>query len=292
MSSNPPIDKLDRIMAEYMEYQKKFGKITPKAHFLTHYNELIRFYGKLQPYSTARYERKNGQNKKFIKHSKNFRNTVYSMAHLHQDYAAITAISEEGTSIDRKDYDAVPAQLQPFNLKCNIIRRIHNEDLYVKPENFFYLNGSIHVDDELCTKLPRSNRSRRGNPDDEQPEEMENSRNITINITEKLKGADNWTSWKRQVKAHLLRLRAIKAIEEEIPDESLKNADALSLIIGSIEHNLLLQIPESSSAFHTWKSLGERFDVKHHASLFNLIGELKTIVWNRTENIEDHLNKT
>ncbi|KAJ6217705.1 hypothetical protein RDWZM_008862 [Blomia tropicalis] len=139
--------------------------------------------------------------------------------------------------------------------------------------------------------MPRSNRSRRGNPDDEQPEEMENSRNITINITEKLKGADNWTSWKRQVKAHLLRLRAIKAIEEEIPDESLKNADALSLIIGSIEQNLLLQIPESSSAFHTWKSLGERFDVKHHASLFNLIGELKTIVWNRTENIEDHLNK-
>ncbi|KAI2810575.1 hypothetical protein BLOT_001738 [Blomia tropicalis] len=149
MSSNPPIDNLDRIMAAYME-------ITLKAHFLTHHNELIRFYGKLQPYSTTRYERKNGQNKKFIKHSKNFRNTVYSMAHLHQDYAAISAISEEGTSIQRKDYDAVPAELQPFSLKCNIIRKLHYEELYVKPENFFYLNGSIHVDGKLYKKSPFS----------------------------------------------------------------------------------------------------------------------------------------
>ncbi|KAI2795334.1 hypothetical protein BLOT_016864 [Blomia tropicalis] len=34
------IEKLDRIMVDYMDLE-----ITPKEHFLTHYNELIRFYG-------------------------------------------------------------------------------------------------------------------------------------------------------------------------------------------------------------------------------------------------------
>ena len=39
------IEKLDRIMVDYMEVDYMDLEITPKAHFLTHYNELIRFYG-------------------------------------------------------------------------------------------------------------------------------------------------------------------------------------------------------------------------------------------------------
>ncbi|KAI2801989.1 hypothetical protein BLOT_010180 [Blomia tropicalis] len=157
MSTNPMnnIEKLDNVLPNYMNYQKTYGKITPKAHFITHYNELIRFYGSLQPYSTARYERKNGQNKKFIKHSKNFKNTVYSMAHLHQDYAAISSMNDE-PSIERKNHSGVPAKFHPFSLKCNILRKVLDEEIYIKPDVFFYLDGNIHVDGKLYEKLPLS----------------------------------------------------------------------------------------------------------------------------------------
>ena len=63
--------------------------ITPKYHFITHYYDLMTYYGSLQKFSTARMERKNRTNKQLLRQSRNFKNTVYSLASLHQEWQVV-----------------------------------------------------------------------------------------------------------------------------------------------------------------------------------------------------------
>ena len=65
-------------------------KITPKAHFLSHYPDLMFYYGGLLSFSTLKFERKHSTVKKLIKQSKNFQNVTYSLAESHQLLQAAT----------------------------------------------------------------------------------------------------------------------------------------------------------------------------------------------------------
>ena len=106
-------------------------------------------------------------------------------------------------------------------------------------------------------------------------EQLNSGFNSNIVNIPKLIGKDNWHSWKRQVRAQLLGVQANNAIVEKLPVNSKENVTALSIIISAISHNLLIQIPDSDSAFDIWKSLVHRFEIKHNACLFNLIDEIE-----------------
>ncbi|KAI2796140.1 hypothetical protein BLOT_016061 [Blomia tropicalis] len=78
--------------------------------------------------------RKNGQNKKFLRHSKNYKNTTSSMAKCCQYYMAAKPLI---------------AKIQPLVGKLN---KILNEDNFFIGNEFQYENGIIRVKGNKCTK--------------------------------------------------------------------------------------------------------------------------------------------
>ncbi|KAJ6219864.1 hypothetical protein RDWZM_005676 [Blomia tropicalis] len=112
MSSSPllHIGDMQKVLPEFSRLMQKFRLSTPKAHMVTHYDQLLQYYGNFASFNTARMERKNGQNKKFLRHSKNYKNSTFSMAKCHQYYMALRPLivdvqNEEGdTPLHRAAY--------------------------------------------------------------------------------------------------------------------------------------------------------------------------------------------
>ncbi|KAJ6215354.1 hypothetical protein RDWZM_009854 [Blomia tropicalis] len=91
----------------YQLYTNFCINITPKAHFISHYGELIKYYGNLQRYATGRMERKNAWNKQLLLTSKNRINSISSMIHLSEEYRTMVKLMEQRIHIE--------SQLLPMN---------------------------------------------------------------------------------------------------------------------------------------------------------------------------------
>nr|XP_027201574.1 uncharacterized protein LOC113795581 [Dermatophagoides pteronyssinus] len=63
---------------------EKNNMVTPKLHFISHYSEMMNFYGNLGKFATMCFERKHRLLKTLVAHSKNFINVAYSLSWLHQ----------------------------------------------------------------------------------------------------------------------------------------------------------------------------------------------------------------
>ena len=75
--------------------------VTPKLHFISHYSEMMNFYGNLGKFATMCFERKHRLLKTLVAHSKNFINVAYSLSWLHQ---AKIACSDQETDETSKNY--------------------------------------------------------------------------------------------------------------------------------------------------------------------------------------------
>lgn len=134
---------------------QQFFNDTPKAHFLGHYSQLLKFYKGLERFSTIRFERKHADVKRLVLASKNYRNLVHSLAYRHQEQQAIVLLNSNKKVSDAivppnlvefaKTAEPLRAAENPFPLKANIVRRVIGDQVFIEVKKFFLVNQNVFL---------------------------------------------------------------------------------------------------------------------------------------------------
>lgn len=109
---------------------------------------------------------------------------------------------------------------------------------------------------------------------------------------EKLKGRENFDTWKVAIKSYLVIKKLWQVIEEEIPPESspVTNAQAISELTLSIENTLYNYIENSKSASVVWKNLLKAFDDSGVSRKVTILGQLVSIKLKQYTSMEKYIN--
>lgn len=109
---------------------------------------------------------------------------------------------------------------------------------------------------------------------------------------EKLKGRENFDTWKVAIKSYLIIKKLWQVIEEDIsPDSSPNtNAQAISELTLSIENTLYNYIEDSKSASVVWKSLLKAFDDSGVARKVTILNQLVSIRLKHHKSMEKYIN--
>lgn len=110
---------------------------------------------------------------------------------------------------------------------------------------------------------------------------------------EKLRGRENFDTWKVAVKSYLIIKKLWQVIEEDISPETSPNtnAQAISELTLSIESSLYNYIEDSNSANVVWKGFLKAFDDSGTARKVTIMHELVSVKLTDSGSMEKYINK-
>lgn len=109
---------------------------------------------------------------------------------------------------------------------------------------------------------------------------------------EKLKGRENFDTWKVAIKSYLIIKKLWQVIEEEISPESspATNAQAIGELTLSIDSSLYNYIEDSKSACEVWKSLLRAFEDSGVGRKVNILNQLVSNKLTQYKSMEKYIN--
>lgn len=109
---------------------------------------------------------------------------------------------------------------------------------------------------------------------------------------EKLRGRENFDTWKVAVKSYLIIKKLWQVIDENIPPEVSPNtnAQAISELTLSIENSLYNYIEDSKSASTVWNGLLKAFDDSGVARKVTILNQLVSVKLTQYKSMEKYIN--
>ncbi|XP_031339512.1 uncharacterized protein LOC116181630 [Photinus pyralis] len=138
---------LKTLITEYLEdRQTLFPNVSlkPKHHFMSHYPYLTRQFGPLRHLWTLRFEAKHQYFKNAIRHSKNYKNILFSLSNKHQLFQALNATQNLlfNDSVLSDDAHILGECEVSYEMKNLITTNIGNIDILIS--NYVTFRGTIY----------------------------------------------------------------------------------------------------------------------------------------------------